>query len=85
MEEMTVDDLASSLEAHEQRKKKKKEEVLEQALQTKMTIKEDKAMYAQHNRGRGRGRGSRGFSRGGGRGRGNNNENEPTSKMKWSY
>jgi len=38
---MTIDDLSSSLESHEQRKRKKKE-VLEEALQTKM----------QHNRGR---------------------------------
>jgi len=49
VEEMNIDDLAGSLEAHEQRKKKKKQEVLEEALQTKMTIKEDKVMYMQHN------------------------------------
>ena len=65
LEEMTIDDLLGSLEAHEQRKKKKKkQEVLDEALQTKMTIKEEKVMYAQHNRGRGRG----------GCGHGNNNE-----------
>jgi len=56
LEEMTIDDLTGSLEAHEQRKKKKKQEVLDEALQTKMTIKEDKVMNVQHNRGRGHGR-----------------------------
>jgi len=39
---------------------------LEEALQAKITIKEDKVMYAQHNRGRGHGRKGRGY--------GNNNE-----------
>ncbi|XP_078153550.1 uncharacterized protein LOC144548693 [Carex rostrata] len=47
LEEMSIDDLASYLEAHEQRNKKKKQELLEKALQAKTTIKEDKAMYAQ--------------------------------------
>ena len=50
----TVDELASSLEAHEQRKKKK-EEPLNQALQTKASIKDEKALYSQNFRGRGRG------------------------------
>jgi len=35
------------------RRKRKKQEVLEEALQTKMTIKEDKVMYAQCNLRRG--------------------------------
>jgi gag-polypeptide of LTR copia-type len=39
---LIVDELAGSLEAHEQRKKKKKEETLEQALQTKASIKDEK-------------------------------------------
>ena len=45
LQEMIVDERAGSLEAHEQRRKKK-QEVLEEALQTKMTIKEDKTMSA---------------------------------------
>jgi transcriptional regulator with GAF, ATPase, and Fis domain len=44
---LTVDELASSLEAHEQRKKKKKEDTLEQALQTKASIKDEKILYSQ--------------------------------------
>jgi len=45
LEKITIDDLQGFLEAHEQWK----------ALQTKMTIKENKVMHAQHNLGRGRG------------------------------
>jgi len=70
---MTIDDFAGSLEADEQRKKKKKQ-VLEEALQTKMIIKEDKVMYVQHNRGRGHERGGHRFDHNKGRGHGNNNE-----------
>ncbi|XP_061347561.1 uncharacterized protein LOC133293058 [Gastrolobium bilobum] len=62
---LSVEELAGSLEAHEQRKKKKKEESLEQALQTKATIKDEKVLYYQNVRGRGRGRGGRGNGRGG--------------------
>ena len=46
----TADELADSLEAHEQRKKK--EEPLDQALQTKATIKDGKVLYSQNFRGR---------------------------------
>ena len=53
----TVDELADSLEAHEQYKKKK-EETLDQALQTKASIKDKKALYSQNFQGRGRGCGS---------------------------
>nr|KYP40213.1 hypothetical protein KK1_038469 [Cajanus cajan] len=45
---ITVDELAESLEAHEQRKKKKEEEILEQALQIKASIKDEKALYSQN-------------------------------------
>ena len=50
----TVDELVSSLEAHEQRKKKKKEP-LDQALQTKVSINDGKVLYSQNFRGRDRG------------------------------
>ena len=46
LSKFTVDELAGSLEAHEQRKKKK-EEPLDQALQTKALINDEKALYSQ--------------------------------------
>ncbi|GJY99582.1 hypothetical protein Tco_0517012, partial [Tanacetum coccineum] len=46
---MTIDDLADTLEAHEQRKLKKKQESFDdQVLQTNMTVEEE-AMYVQRN------------------------------------
>lgn len=82
---LTVDELAGSLEAHEQRKKKKKEETLEQALQTKASIKDEKVLYHQNSQYRGRGRGSRGNGRGG---KGSNHEGyykekEQSSQPNW--
>ena len=62
---LTIDELADSLEAHEQRKKKKNEETLEQALQTKASIKDEKVLYHQNSRSRGRDRGNCGNGRGG--------------------
>ena len=47
----TVNEIASSLEAHEQHKKKK-EKPLDQALQTKASIKDGKILYSQNFRGR---------------------------------
>ncbi|XP_022968851.1 uncharacterized protein LOC111467986 [Cucurbita maxima] len=47
----TVDELADSLEAHEQRKKKK-EETLDQALQTKASIKDEKRLSSRGKGGR---------------------------------
>ena len=58
----TVDELAGSLDAHEQHKKKK-EETLNQTLQTKGSIKNEKLLYSQNIQGRGRE--SRGNGRGG--------------------
>jgi serine/threonine protein phosphatase PrpC len=51
LSEMMVDELSSSLEAHEQRKKKKKQEVLEESLQAKTTLKEDKSGNDEGSRG----------------------------------
>ena len=50
----TVDELTDSLEVHEQRKTKK-EETLDQALQTKASIKDEKVLYSQNIQGKGRG------------------------------
>jgi len=55
---LSVEELAGSLEAHEQQRRKKKEESLDQALQAMTTIREKKVPYTQNTRGRGgRGRG----------------------------
>ncbi|XP_052478791.1 uncharacterized protein LOC128034094 [Gossypium raimondii] len=84
---LTVNEFTGSLEAHEQRKKKKKEETLEQALQTKASIKDEKVLYSQciRGRGRGRGHGDRGNGRGGkGRGQeGNYEEKEHSNQQNW--
>ncbi|GJS76734.1 retrovirus-related pol polyprotein from transposon TNT 1-94 [Tanacetum coccineum] len=78
LEDLTIDDLAGSLEAHEQRKIKKKQDSFDdQVLQTKVSVEEE-AMYVQRNKhgregneqGRERNYGGRGFSHGRGDGRG---------------
>jgi gag-polypeptide of LTR copia-type len=46
LNELSVDELADSLIAHEQRKKLKKKKTLEEALQAKVIL-EEKAMYVQ--------------------------------------
>jgi len=61
LDEVTVDELTGSLEAHEARKKKKKQEKLEEALQAKVSISGDKKNRGQQLRDRGRGHG---YSRG---------------------
>ncbi|GJV35397.1 retrovirus-related pol polyprotein from transposon TNT 1-94 [Tanacetum coccineum] len=71
LEDMMVNDLAGSLEAHEQIKLKKQES-LDVALQNNVIVKEvkeGKAMYVEH----GRGRNIRGCGFGHGRGRGREN------------
>lgn len=56
---ISFEELAGSLEAHEQRKMKKKEE----ARQTRESKKEEKLLYSQNFRGRGHGHGERGSGR----------------------
>jgi len=76
LSKLTVEELAGSLEAHKQRKKKW--ESLDQLLQTKMSIKDEKA---QNTQGRGRYRG--GIRSGpGGRSRGQE-EKEQSDQQNW--
>ena len=76
-----IDELAGSLEAHEQCKKK--EETLDQSLQTKASIKDEKVLYSHNTQGKGRG------SRRNGRGNQGNNyeenykEKRLLSQAKW--
>ncbi|GKF54531.1 hypothetical protein Tco_0161441, partial [Tanacetum coccineum] len=82
LEDLTIEELAGSLEAREQRKNKKKQESLDEALKTKATIKDEKALFAhQNNQGKGTNFGGHNTNRGRGRGRENNNqESEQTCK-----
>nr|GEY30883.1 retrovirus-related Pol polyprotein from transposon TNT 1-94 [Tanacetum cinerariifolium] len=63
LENLTIEDLAGCLEAHEQIKNKKKQESVDEALKTKAAIKDKKESEQrgkhlnQNSRGRGRGRG----------------------------
>jgi predicted GNAT family acetyltransferase len=45
---LSVEELAGSLEAHEQRKMKKKEEAIEEAHQAKESIKDEKVLFSQN-------------------------------------
>jgi gag-polypeptide of LTR copia-type len=83
LEELTIDDLARSLETHEQRKKKNNE-LLEEALQTKVSIKDENILYIQNVCGRGRGRGGRSFGHGEGCGRENSyEEKDESNQQNW--
>jgi len=77
---LAVEELAGSLEAHEQRKMKKKEEGVEDANQTKEQIKDEKVLFSQNFRGRGRGRGGRDNGRSG---RGSNFDRGQSIQQNW--
>ena len=76
LSKLAVEELVGSLEAHEQRKKKKWEP-LDQLLQTKMSIKDEKA---QNTQGRGR---YRGGIRSGPGGRSRGQEKEQSGQQNW--
>ena len=78
----TVDELADSLEAHEQHKKKKME-TLDQALQTKASIKDEKVLYSQNIQGRGRGSRENGRGGQGSRNEENYKEKRLSSQANW--
>ncbi|GJV97011.1 retrovirus-related pol polyprotein from transposon TNT 1-94 [Tanacetum coccineum] len=82
LEDLKIEELAGSLEAHEQSKNKKKQESLDEALKTKATIKEEKALFSHlNNHRKGTNSGRHNTNRGRGRGRENNNHKcEQTGK-----
>ncbi|GJY95831.1 retrovirus-related pol polyprotein from transposon TNT 1-94 [Tanacetum coccineum] len=75
LEDLTIKELAGSLEAHKQRKNKKKQESLDEALKTKATIKDENALFShQNNHGKGTNSGGHNTNHGRDRGRENNNQ-----------
>ena len=56
------------------KERRKKQEILDEVLQTKITMKDDKVMYVQHNQGRECGCRGCNFGCNGGRSHENNNE-----------
>nr|GEZ38599.1 hypothetical protein [Tanacetum cinerariifolium] len=82
LEDMTINDLSSSLEAHEQTKLKKKQDSFDMTLQTNVTavdVKEEKAMYVEQ--GRGNNFRGRGFGRARGHGRDNHDERQQRNRF----
>ncbi|GKB30161.1 hypothetical protein Tco_0869562 [Tanacetum coccineum] len=68
LEDLTIEELVGSLEAHEQRKNKKKQESLDEALKTKATIKDEKVVFShQNNHEKGTNSGGHNTNRGRGR------------------
>jgi len=83
LSKLTVEELAGSLEAYEQRRRKTKEDYFGQALQAKTNFQEKKLFYTQNTQSRGRGRGGRGNDRSDqGRG-GQEVEREHTNNQNW--
>jgi len=83
LSKLTVEELAGSLEAYEQRRRKTKEDYFGQALQAKTNFQEKKAFYTQNTQSRARGRGGRGNGRNGRGRRGQEVEREHTSNQNW--